>query len=332
MRLKAETTKMSGRVRSRIGLALIAAGALGLLAAACSGGDAVPVVAATDADSASVSELPRPDEHQLIKGPASPNGFQAILGTDDLSPGRHRVGFVLISSLGVVKEPTVSVTLYAGEAGSERVVGEPFDVTYQPWPLGSRGLYTALVDFEDTGPHRFAIAAPTVDGGTEQVELAFHVAELTSAPNVGAKAVRSDTKTVADVAGPAELTTGSLYDPDLYQISLADALAADDPVVVVFASPAFCINAVCGPQVEVLSELQEAYAGKASFVHIDLYENPDEIQGDLSRANIASAVREWNLPSNEWTFVIDGAGVIIARFEAFATFAEIEQELVKLFS
>ena len=67
-------------------------------------------------------------------------------------------------------------------------------------------------------------------------------------------------------------------------------------------------------------------------MHVDLYENPDEIQGDLSRANIASAVREWNLPSNEWTFVIDGAGVITARFEAFATFAEIEQELVKLFS
>ncbi len=313
------------------GLALIVAGALGLLAAACSG-DTIPVEPVTDPDSASVSELPRPDEHQLIKGPTSPNGFQAILGTDDLSPGGHRVGFVLISSLGVVKEPIVSVALYAGEAGSERVVGEPFDATYQPWPLGSRGLYTALVDFEDAGPHRFEIAAPTVDGGTETVELVFHVAEATSAPNVGAKAVPSATKTLADVAGPTELTTGSLYDPDLYRLTIADALTADGPVVVVFASPAFCINAVCGPQVEVLSELREAYAGKASFVHVDLYENPEEIQGDLSRADIASAVREWNLPSNEWTFVIDSGGEITARFEAFATFAEIERELAKLFS
>ena len=48
-------------------------------------------------------------------------------------------------------------------------------------------------------------------------------------------------------------------------------------MVVVFASPAFCVNAVCGPQVEVLSELQEVYGDRASFVHVDLYENPEEI-------------------------------------------------------
>jgi hypothetical protein len=169
-------------------------------------------------------------------------------------------------------------------------------------------------------------------GGTELVELAFDVAKATSAPQVGAKAVRSVTKTLADVDGPTELTTGSFYDEDLYRVTLADAVAADGPVVVVFASPAFCINAVCGPQVDVLSELQEAYAGRASFVHVDLYENPELIQGDLSNATIAAAVREWNLPSNEWTFVIDADGVITARFEAFATFSEIEQELAKLLS
>jgi hypothetical protein len=314
------------------GLALVAAGVLGLLAAACSGGDAVAVESEIEDESAAVSELPRPDEHQLIKGPVNANGYRAILGTDDLSPGRHRVGFILISPLGVVKEPTVSATLRAGEPGSAPDAGEAFEANYQPWPIGSRGLHTAYMEFAVAGPHRLDIVIRVDGGGTETVTLSFEVAEATSAPTVGSKAIRSVTKTLADVAGPTELTTGSFYDEDLYRVTLADAIDGDGPVVVVFASPAFCINAVCGSQVDVLSELQEAYAGRASFVHVDLYENPEQIQGDLSNATIATAVREWNLPSNEWIFVIYSEGVITARFEAFATFTEIEQELAKLLS
>ena len=274
----------------------------------------------------------RPDQHELVEGPTTANGYQAILGTDDLAPGRHRLGFVLISPLGVVKEPVVSIVLYSGEPGAEREVGRPFDATYQPWPIGSRGLYTVFVHFDASGAHRLEISAPVrKDGGTEIVELAFEVRDATSAPGVGDEAIRSVTKTVDDVEGPAELTTGSLYTPDLYLVTLADAISDDRPVVVVFASPAFCTNAVCGPQVGVLSELQAIYGDRATFVHVDLYENPQAIQGDLSQSVISPAVWEWSLPSNEWTFVIDGNGRVSARFEAFATFSEIEQELSKLF-
>ena len=299
--------------------ALLAAAAA--LALSCAGDGEVPV-----------AERPRPDDHQLIEGPTSEGGFQAILGTDDLSPGRHRLGFVLISPRGVVSEPVVSVTLHAGGPGAESEVAGPFDAAYQPWPVGSRGLYTAFVEFEETGPHRLSIQAPAEGGGTEEVELAFDVGPETSAPDVGDAAVRSRTKTAGDVAAPTELTTGSLYDPDLYRLSLADAIGGDRPVVVVFASPAFCINAVCGPQVEVLSELRRDYGDRAHFVHVDLYENPHEIQGDLGRAEISQAVWEWGLPSNEWTFVIGADGTIAARFEAFATYAEIERELERLLS
>ena len=99
----------------------------------------------------------------------------------------------------------------------------------------------------------------------------------------------------------------------------------------VFASPAFCVNAVCGPQVETLSLLADKFATKADFIHVDLYENPEKVQGDLSTAVISKAVKEWRLPSNEWTFIIDVNGTITARFQGFATFNELELELIKLF-
>ena len=100
------------------------------------------------------------------------------------------------------------------------------------------------------------------------------------------------------------------------------------PAVIVFASPAFCTNAVCGPQVDVLKELKDKYRGRANFIHVDYFDNPDEIQGDLDRAVVSPTVLEWNLPSTEWSFVLDDAGVVAARFEAFATLEELEEALL----
>ena len=113
-------------------------------------------------------------------------------------------------------------------------------------------------------------------------------------------------------------------------MTIAEAVTSGLPTVVVMASPAFCTNAVCGPQVEVLQELKDKYEGQANFIHVDLYDNPEEIQGDLSRARLSPTVVEWRLPSTEWSFVIDGRGIISARFESFATLEEIEQALVDL--
>jgi hypothetical protein len=130
-------------------------------------------------------------------------------------------------------------------------------------------------------------------------------------------------RTLADVANVRELTTGSFYDDELYRYSIADALQRKRPLIVVFASPAFCTNAVCGPQVEVVSDLRKRYEDEADFIHVDLYENPVEIQGDLAKAVETPVLREWGLVSQEWTYVVGSNGVVSARFENFVG----EQEL-----
>ena len=97
--------------------------------------------------------------------------------------------------------------------------------------------------------------------------------------------------------------------------------------MVVFASPAFCTNAVCGPQVEVLSNLSATYGDAADFVHVDLFTNPKEIQGDLTRAKKTPLLDEWGLVSQEWTFVMDHEGVVVGRFENFVPQLELEPSL-----
>jgi peroxiredoxin len=307
-----------------------AAALLVLLAVACSSDDDQPASTYSAAQAAAEGLPARPDRVPLVEGPVSPDGLKAILGTADLGVGLHRLGFVLTSPNGFVTVPVAAVSSkYFASPGSEGEMKQSVVAEYQPWPYGSRGLYAAGMDFDVAGRWGIDITVVGPDGTIRKTELLFDVAGAPFAPAVGSPAVRSVSKTVADVESLAQLTTGSLKDRDLYQTTIADAVISGKPTVVVFASPAFCTNAVCGPQVEVLQELKNKYKERVNFIHVDFYDNPEEIQGDLDKARLSPTVLEWRLPSIEWSFVIDSQGVVTARFEAFATFKEVEEALLR---
>ena len=268
----------------------------------------------------------RPDHEPLIESETTADGFKAILGTGDLGVGTERIGFVLTSKTGFVNTDGVQVTpRYVSDGADE--AKSTVDTVFHEWPYGNRGLYATYVDFDKAGDWVLDITLPGEGGGTSIVPLSVEVFETSHAPMQGHAAVSSKTRTLDEVQSIEELTTGSLQDPDLYQISLDQAIDNEMPTVVVFASPAFCQNAVCGPQVDVLQELKNAYPKDVNYVHVDFYDNPHEIQGDLERAVISPAVKEWRLPSIEWTFVIDKQGIVTARFEGFATYNEVETAL-----
>ena len=282
--------------------------------------------AAPDRRTESLEASLAPGQETLIEGQFSESGLKAILGTSDLGVGPNRLGVALVSRQGPVTAPTATFLLRPLDGGDDAQAS--YRAAFRQWPYGSRGLYTAEAEFGRPGTWEL-VAEVEAEGQTRAASLTFEVAERTSAPNVGETAVMSRNRLASDVDGIDRLTTGSLRDPELYGITIADAAASGLPTVVVFASPAFCVNAVCGPQVEVLRDLKNLYAGKAHFVHVDIYDNPHEIQGDLSAARVSPVVIEWGLPSIEWTFVIDRRGVVSSRFEAFATLEEVEEALKK---
>ena len=304
-----------------------------LLAVACSTSVEPAVKQATPepAEAAPAVAQSQPDELALIKGPLSPDGLQVIFGTPDLGVGENRIGFVLTSAKGLVKSPAVSVSsLFFADEGAEGEHQQTALAVFRLWPYGTRGMYTTSLTFDKPGRWGLNINVLDTTGAGGQAQLFFEVNEATSAPAEGQPAIASKSKTINDVDGIEDLTTGSMHDPDLYQTSIADALVSGLPSVVVMASPAFCTNAVCGPQVEVLQQLKDKYKGQANFIHVDYYDNPTEIQGDLDRAIVSPTVKEWALPSTEWSFVIDRNGIITARFESFATLEELEQALQKI--
>ena len=299
------------------------------ITAACSdGGEQVVESPPDNRGTPSDSERLRPDQLSLLKGPVSLDGLQAILGTPDLSVGENRVAFVLTSTDDLVRTPEVTVSsLFFQREDAEGEPKQTARAIFRPWPYGTRGLHTTRLAFDAPGRWGIEITVLGEDGANQEVQLYFSVGDTASAVAVGSPAVKSHTKTLDDVEGFSELTTGSLHDPDLYQTTVAESVTNGLPTVLVVASPAFCTNAVCGPQVEVLQELKEKYKGRANFNHVDFYDNPGEIQGDLNLARFSPIVSEWGLPSTEWSFVVDREGIVTARFEAFATLDELEEAL-----
>ena len=255
--------------------------------------------------------------------------LNVILATTVLETGPQRVAFLLTTETGLVKDSNVSFTpVYV----PDNEPGETITTRFNEWPYGTRGTFAAKVDFDRAGQWRLDIVANGVDA-TGWATEEFQVLEQAPIPALGAASPLSENKTLSAFGDLALITTDYSPDETLYEVTIRDAVESPLPAVVVFASPAFCTSPTCGPQVDAVSELRVKYDGQANFIHVEIYDNPDEIQGDLTRARIAPTVDEWGLTqlphwSNEsWTFVLDRDGRIQDRFEGFATVAELEESL-----
>ncbi len=277
--------------------------------------------------------LEEPEQEWVVR--TDSDEVDLILATPDLGVGIRRFGMVLTDSSGIVAFPVVQIQsfFYFDEEATKADRDGPVETAlarYYPFPYGTRGIHVAELNFDEPGLWGVEASVPRPDGEIEVVEVLVEIHERPKSVDVGERPPDKDSRTLADVEDISQLTTGSMHDESLYQISIADAIDSGRPTVVVFASPAFCTNAVCGPQVEVLSNLSSTYGDRAHFVHIDLFVNPKEIQGDLTRARPTPLLSDWGLVSQEWTFVMDNEGVVVGRFENFVPEEELELSLMSV--
>ena len=256
--------------------------------------------------------------------------IEPILATTVLNPGEQRVAFLMVGEKSIIKAPEAGVSaMYVGDGEG---TGQEARATFHGWPFGIRGAYSTRLTFDRAGPWQLEVSVDDGEvSGSAVIEL--EVVEESPVPAIGERPPLSQTKTLADVDGVAQLTTDYNADEELYRITVAEAVASPRPAVVVFASPAFCTSPTCGPQVETVKELKAAYQDRADFVHVEIYDLPEEIQGDLSKAQLSEAVEEWGLSAlphwfNEsWVFILGDQGIVRHRFEGYATLTELESAL-----
>ncbi len=255
--------------------------------------------------------------------------LNAVVIASDLSIGRTRLTFTLFDADGsLVKAPQVDVALYYPADESTSDAQEVTKARFRPWPLGDRGIYTADVNPEQAGIWRLEISATDAGGSSKSGEAFFSVKPRSDTPAIGTLALLSKNKTIQDVGQLEELTTAQPPDPDLYSMTIAAAISSGKPLVVTFSTPAFCASATCGPQVQVVEGIKDNYHDRANFIHVEIFDDPHLIQGDLANATTSETVNEWGLLSEPWTFVVDQDGLVAYKFEAFTTAEEIEAALL----
>jgi hypothetical protein len=162
-------------------------------------------------------------------------------------------------------------------------------------------------------------AAPKV------ARLNFEVKDRFSAPGYDEPAPRSVSPTDRDVGGDTSHICSNTPPCNLHSISIAEALqGGQKPLVVLFATPLLCTSATCGPELQDVLQLRDAYADQANFIHVEIYQYPFDGQ------HVAPTVDEWKLPSDPWTFIVDKTGIVRDRFEGSAPFDELEPSLKTL--
>ena len=147
-----------------------------------------------------------------------------------------------------------------------------------------------------------------------------------AAPAEGDRAIPSKTPTLTSASGDfAALTTSRRPDRALYTTSVAQALAADEPFVVAFATPQFCQSRTCGPVVDVVSAVRKEKASAGvRFIHVEIYKDNDPAKG------VNRWVSQWRLPTEPFTFVVDRTGVIRTKLEGAFSVDELERAVAKV--
>lgn len=253
-----------------------------------------------------------------------------VPGTADFGPGRVRLTFLVIDDEGrVVTRPTARVWVARG------LEQAPFaETTARSEPIGVEGseeadaeaIFVTHLDLAEPGTY-WVLAEP--EGGRKIQAIGnVVVVDDPAAPAVGEPAVASETPTIASTGGDFEaLTTQDPPDRELLEHSIADSLEAKVPFVVTFATPRYCQTRTCGPVVDVVDAVREQYGSQGvRFIHVEIYEDNDPAK-ETNRW-----VREWNLPSEPFTFVVGADGLIKETFEGTVSVRElaeaVEQHLV----
>ena len=262
-------------------------------------------------------------EAESEKAPAAPpplpDAINVAVASTDLAVGDNRVVFGLIrQGKGPIRDAQVTVETFLLTASGPDGPRQTLPAEFQVWPGGSGGVYVANLRFDETGEWGLGFKLTNPDGSETQAGTRVQVKSESATPALGAAAPRSQNRTTRDVGDLSELTTDSDPDAELYAKTIAEALEESIPLVVSFATPAYCKTATCGPQLDAIKQLKASHSDRVNFLHVEVYDNPPEIrESGIAAAKLSPTLAEWGLPTEPWTFVIDADGNVSAKYEGY---------------
>lgn len=276
-----------------------------------------------------------------IRAIAADDALQPLITTSELIVGQNRFAFGLAKQGKLIEGADVLVRVYAidereafltaetnapfrpvGKLAAVKKVHRHADGSRHVHDAASdvRGIYVAKLGFDRPGEWGVEIVSRQQNGLTEAARFTVLVHEISRTSAVGSSAPRSHNLIASDVNDLRRIDTSDRPDSRLHQIRIADAIDMGKPQLIVFATPQFCTSRMCGPVVDIVRTLLPTYDKRVAFTH-------QEIWQDFAAKKVFPTVEEWRLQSEPWIFVVDGKGIIRAKFEGLVTAGELEEAL-----
>ena len=267
-------------------------------------------------------------------------GFKFVLVSQEVSVDQARFTFVLLDqSEHAIEEARVSVEfLPSGDypappianAVYRKIILDNVRMSASKWydaEMEVRGIYAVdRPPFNRPGEWELRISILHGDSKSPvEIDVVVQVLEESSTPRLGERVSPIEHLTAADVADLTEISTSPDPLPEMYQTSVANALAQGQPFLVVFATPAFCQSRICGPVGETVASLIPDYREDIAFIHIEPYDL-DLIRGG-GKFEPSVEAKAWGLPSEPWVFLVDSSGLLTAKFEGIVTFEELDKAI-----
>lgn len=258
----------------------------------------------------------------------SPTGMNSglasqVIGTD-FSIGRNRFSFTLNDGSKPVAAAQLAVYFFSLRGFNALPAGHgaahfiPLGTGSPAGSPSTHGVYVIYTNFDRAGKWGAEIDL-TRNGKRRTVQTIFNVAKRSITPASGIPAPRSKNPTLTqETAG--RLDSARAPD-DMHKVSIADAIARHRPVVVLFASAAYCGIFQCGLEIAVVKQLEKRYRDTVDFVHVDVFQN-------ARPPRLSTTAKEWHIPSQPWVFVINRRGLIAAKFEGLTAESEIGAAIV----
>jgi hypothetical protein len=263
-----------------------------------------------------------------------PSVFPQIInppGTAACGPNRLMFSFLDAQNVPVGSpDRTVDVSLY--DLGADPATPVATGTARFIWAIEPTvGVYVFDTDLPTAGLYGAEFRTAVGGAAPEPIRIGFEVQPTSAVVAIGDPAPASDTPTLADVGD--DLTKISTDDEPVkafYETSIADAVAAKKPFVVVFATPKFCKSAQCGPTLDRVKPIAAAHPG-VTFINVEPYQLQlvdgqlqPVLTGDPPDLTPTTATDEWRLAAEPWVFVVNGDGKVTASLMLIFSDEELE--------
>ncbi len=254
-----------------------------------------------------------------------------LVSTSVWAGGASPVILTITDGMGTPLDGSTPVSVRVVDAGGQAAGPDVPAVAIRP--TGETQVsYVATLDIPSPGEWQLVLLGP--DGATGSVPV--EALDPGGTARLGAPAPDVDTPTLDDVGGNLlAVSTLPQADVRLYQASTADARAAGRAYVLVIDSARFKVSPACGRALSMIRFLLDRWTD-VQFIHLEPFEyriitSEPVLSGDLADPPLNAISRAfglgdatWPATRMPWIFIVDGSGVVRAKYTGIVGSADVD--------